>query len=203
VRGAFHPDVIYSYIEAVYAGLERYGGSANVFAGLVNQIFNEHRIAFRLVDGAVVPLASHEMHVEVVEPVLRLLYGAPTLEKAHDAYLKALKEISSGDAPDAITDAGTALQEALTALGCEGRNLGALISDAKKKGLLGKHDQNLTDSIEKFLVWAAAERNDNGDAHKSSPAVLADAWLMVHIVGAIMLRLVDSAKRGDERAELT
>jgi hypothetical protein len=37
-------------------------------------------------------------------------------DKARAAYLKALKEIQANDAPDAITDAATALQETLTAL---------------------------------------------------------------------------------------
>lgn len=53
---------------------------------------------------------------------------------------RALGEISNGKPGDAITDAGTALQETLTALGCDGNNLGALIKSAKAKGLLAAHD---------------------------------------------------------------
>jgi len=160
----------------------------------VNEVFNSHRIAFRFVQGEVVPLSSDELHVEVVEPTLRLLHGRKDLDKAHDAYLKALKEISNEDAPDAITDAGTALQETLTALGCQGNQLGDLLKDAKKQGLLGAHDQKLITGIENFGAWASAERSQSGDSHKSSEAPLADAWLMVHVVGALIVRLADPSR---------
>jgi hypothetical protein len=173
---------------------------STTFAAEVNRIFNAHRVAFRFVDGDIVPLSSDELHVEVVEPTLRLLHGRKDFDKAHEAYLKSLKEISNDDAPDAITDAGTALQETLTALGCQGNQLGDLLKDAKKRGLLGVHDQKLINGIESFGSWASAERSQSGDAHKSSDAVLADAWLMVHIVGALIVRLADPKLRHGQGA---
>ena len=59
----------------------------------------------------------------MVGPTLRLLAGRPGWEAVETAYQKALEEISDGEADDAITDAGTALQEALVLLGCEGNAL--------------------------------------------------------------------------------
>jgi AbiJ N-terminal domain 4 len=166
-----------------------------MFEERVNEIFNAHRVAFRLVDGVIVPFSSDELHVSVVEPTLRLLIGA-NFDKAHDAYIASLKEISKNEAANAITDAGTALQETLKALGCQGNRLGPLIKDARKRGLIAPHDQTFADGIEKVMDWVSAERSETGDAHKQSDAVLDDAWLMVHVVGALILRLVGKTPRG-------
>lgn len=138
---------------------------------------------------------SDELLHEAVEPTLRLLVGSK-YKAAHDSYLKALKEISQNEGADAITDAGTALQETLTSLGCKGNALGPLLKDARKAGLLAGHDQNLVDGILRFADWASADRSESGDAHKHSDATTADAWLMVHVVGALIVRLVDPVKRG-------
>lgn len=160
------------------------------FDEAINDVLNEHRIAFRMVEGQMVSMGSDELQQQVVEPALRLLVGRQ-FQSAHDAYFKALDEITKQDAGDAITDAGTALQETLTALGCEGNVLGKLLNDAKKKGILGGHDQALIDGVLKFANWAAAERNLAGDSHHHTDATLADAWLMVHVVGALIVRLAD------------
>jgi hypothetical protein len=206
-------DVAFSCIEAVHRVMDNFSkrlqNSASYleprrveeFELRVNEILNSHCIEYRFVDGEIVPLSSEEMHVEVVEPVLVLLHGHPEYESAYTAYLKALKEIAANDAPDAITDAGTALQEILTALGCRGNALGPLIGDARRHGLVAPHDRNLAEGIERFMHWASANRSEDGDAHHSSPAVLADAWLMVHIVGALILRLSDPAPRSETTPE--
>jgi hypothetical protein len=135
--GSGSVDETLSYIEAIYnktvAAREQFAAEyyhPEFWAERINEIFNSHRIAFRLVDGEIVPLSSDELHVEVVVPTLRLLHGRKDFENAHTAYLKALKEISNNDAADAITDAGTALQETLLALGCEGNALGPLLKSA-------------------------------------------------------------------------
>lgn len=177
------------------SNLNQSGGWAEKFATAANKIMREHRIAYKFVEGELVSFESDEMLATTVEPALKLLVGN-TFAAAHDAYLSALKEIGRGDAGDAITDAGTALQEVLTALGCTGNALGPLIKDAKRLGLFAGHDQNLVDGIGKFMDWASADRSTSGDAHKHSQADVADAWLMVHIVGALVVRLVDPALRG-------
>ena len=201
------PALALSYVEAVYkvllharvyglGGATRSdGANPEQFHKRVNDIFNAHRVSFKLVKGEIIPLAAEELHAAVVDPTVRLLYGRPKLEQAHDSYLKALKEISSDDAPDAITDAGTALQETLVALGCKGNALGPLIKDGIKRGLLAPHDQLLEAGLTKFLDWVSASRSEEGDAHKNSPASRDDAWLMVHIVGALIVRLASHTPR--------
>lgn len=181
-------EFILDVIEHLVDAIEEFTGHGDDFARHVSHILNEHRIAYRLVDGEIVPVSSDELHREVVEPTLRLLVGEK-FAGAHQSYLKALKEIQNNDPGDAITDAGTALQETLEALDCQGKVLGRLIKDAKTKGLLGNHDEPMAESITK---WVAAERN-NGEAHHAGEPELADAWLMVHVVGALIVRLADPA----------
>lgn len=175
--------------------MQESGAWAHEFADFCNFVMNEHRIKYRFVDGELVLLKSDVLMTEAVEPALRLLVGE-RYQAAHDAYLKALTEISANEAGDAITDAGTALQETLTALGCSGNKLGPLTKDAKKSGLFAGHDQTLIEGITKFMDWASADRSEHGDAYKHSDATNADAWLMVHVVGALIVRLVDPDTRG-------
>lgn len=165
------------------------------FQRSANVILREHRVSYKFVDDELISFESDELLQEVVEPALRLMTDQ-RFSSAHDAYMDALKEISNGAPGDAITDAGTALQQALVALGCEGNAIGPLLKDAKRKGLLVGHDQNLIDGISKFIDWASADRSTTGDAHKPSEAAISDAWLMVHIVGALIVRLADAVPRG-------
>ena len=165
----------------------RYNSTLGGFRTEVATILAEHRVAFELIDGQMVPFSSRELHVEVVEPTLRLLGGRASWEGVERAYRKALEELGS-DPGDAITDAGTALQEALTQLGCKGNALGPLAASAVEKGLLSGHDRKLVD-------WVSADRSQTGDAHNSAPASRDDAWFTVHIVGALLLRLASGGTR--------
>lgn len=169
--------------------------ASEMFDTTVATALREHRISFDLTEHEMVEFSSRELHVEVVAPALRLLAGRSELSAVEDTYQDALKEISQGNPGNAITDAGTALQELLTALGCEGNALGPLIKSARAKGLLAAHDAPMLDFLERTLSWVSADRSQMGDAHKSSAANVADAWFVVHVVGAIILRLADGSRR--------
>jgi hypothetical protein len=108
----------------------------SLWADGVAETLNEHGVKFKFVDGQVIPLESEELHAAVVEPVLRLFYGRPDRAAAQGAYPKALEEISKSDAGDAITDAATALQETLEALGCEGNSLGTLVASTQSRAAI-------------------------------------------------------------------
>lgn len=169
---------------------------AEAFRANVNRILEAHLVAFHLHDNSrLVPVASHEMHDAVVAPTLYLLHSEPKFAGAETAYQNALKELRNHDAGDAITDAATALQEVLTALGCAGGALGELLSSAKTKGLLTGADTPLTESIGKTVNWVAAKRNQ-GEAHRGDPDInMSDAWMVVHIVGALTIRLSETDGR--------
>lgn len=157
---------------------------------LVSQILREERISFDFVDGQFVPLESLELHQEVVVPAITLLGGNPEYEAIEKAYRAALEEIHNGTADDAITDGGTALQATLEYLGCDGNALGSLIKSAKKKGIIAAHD-------EKLLHWVSADRSEKGDAHNTEEVTREDAWLTVHVVGAIIVRLFGEGGQRD------
>lgn len=170
-----------------------------VYEEFVNHILNEERIGHKFVDGELIAFQNDELMQEAVEPALKLLIGK-RYTGAQKSYREALEQISHEKAGNAITYAGTALQETLEALGCKGNALGALITDAKEKGLLGKRDTPLEDGVRRFLHWAASERNQNSDAHRYSEAPIEDAWLMVHIVGALIVRLTSGKPRQPAQA---
>ena len=169
-------------------------GRPGRLAAAVNEIFSQERVAWQLINDEMIPMKSMELHHEVVEPALRLLHD-PRFPGAESAYRKALDELSKGDGADAVTDAGTALQELLTALGCEGNQLGDLIKSARKKRLLASHDSPLLDAVEKAMQWVSADRSETGEAHHASDATRSDAWLIVHIVGAFVVRLASDEAR--------
>ena len=68
------------------------------------------------------------------------------------------------------------------------------MKSAKNKGLLKGNDTPLTDAVCKTVDWVAAKRNQ-GEAHKGDPDInMSDAWMMVHVVGALIIRLAEQDK---------
>ena len=158
----------------------------DVFASHVNDVLAEDRVSYELIEGQMIERGVQELHVALVVPTLRLLAGRTGWEGVETAYQNAIKEIGV-DPADAITDAGTALEEALVLLGCEGNALGSLLVSARKKGLLAAHDAKIID-------WVSADRSSKGDADNATPATRDDVWLTVHVVGALLVRLAGGAR---------
>lgn len=189
-------------LEATYQALIDLGQSVGYyhyfreFHQAVEDILAEERVSFDFVGGEMVPFASKELHEAVVEPTLRLLSGHKEMQSVEQAYQKALREVGAGDPSDAITDAATALQEFLVALGCDGNSLGPLLASARKKRLFGSHDYPLLEVMIKAVDWVSADRNALGDAHKAGAATRPDAWLTIHLVGAIIVRLIGGGRSG-------
>ena len=159
----------------------------------VDRILREERLAYRLVNGQLYPFDSLELHENVVSPTLTLLAGRPELADVEDAYQDALREIGS-DPRDAITDAARALQEMLTTINCPGETLGDQLKDARRKNLLAPHDETLSAAIAKLGDWVSADRVNKGDAHKTVTTLPEDAWMSVHVVGALIVRLSEGPR---------
>lgn len=162
------------------------------FGDNIRRVLREQRISFDLIEGCFVPLQSFELYEAIVVPTLTLLGNHSRLSSVEAAYQTALNELSSGSPEDAITDAATALQEALVSLGCEGNSLGRLVINAKKKGIMASYDEIL---IRSMIDWVSADRSTKGDAHNAEPAAVEDAWLTVHVVGALILRIMSGPLR--------
>ena len=166
------------------------------FQATVATALREHRISYDLIGGEMIGFSSRELHEAVMVPTLRLLAGRRDLGNVETAYREALDQIAKGKSGNAITDAGTALQETLLALGCDGNALGPLIKSARSRGILAPHDSPLLDAIEKAMHWVSADRSEMGDAHSATDPTVEDAWLIVHVVGALVLRLAQGRPRG-------
>ena len=197
-------DVFPTAVEALYRAMESsyrsgigYSLSTIDFLAFeheVKQILEEERVAFDFVQGEMRSFKSKELHQDVIEPAMKLLHD-PRFPAAEQAYQHALEEVTKGKPGDAITDAGTALQETLTALGCDGNRLDRLIKSAKAKGLLAAHDERMTQAIEDIMQWVATDRSEKGDSHKADAAEKEDAWFIIHVVGALIVRLVGATGR--------
>ena len=180
--------------ESILGGPPYANSLGRTFARDANEIFAQERVGWEVVDGRMIEIQSTELHHSVVEPALRLLHRGQ-FASADKAYREALGELADGKPWDAITDAGTALQETLSALGCEGNQLGDLIRSARTKGLLAPHDEPLGQAIDRILQWVAADRSQMGDSHHATSASPEDGWLIVHVVGAIIVRLASGGTR--------
>lgn len=187
-------DMLPTVIEAAYAGFifarkrRTVLNDIKEFEEAVNLLLNEARISYELVRGQVRDFESKELHEALVVPTLQLLSGRADLAAVETAYQHALEEISNIEYADAITDAGTALQEMLKTLGCQGNQLDPLAKSALGKKLITGYDLKLVD-------WVAADRSTKGDAHNAQPATRDDAWFAVHVVGAFILRLAANPSR--------
>ncbi len=168
-------------------------GRLPTFVDKVKTVLREHRISFDLIEGQFVSVESRVMHEAVIVPTLTLLGSRKDFADVEKAYRDALDQLHTGSPENAITDAGTALQEALSSLHCTGNSLGPLAKDAQNKGLLMHYDRKLID-------WVSADRSSKGDAHNAQPASPEDAWLCVHVVGALILRLVNGIPRADQQS---
>jgi hypothetical protein len=190
-------EVMPSAVEAVYIALGGVynDGKAARFEEDLNVILSEHRVSFEMVDGQMVPFDDRLLHVDIVEPALTLLGNRQGWESVERSFKDALNEIGA-DPGDAITDAGTALQEALRVRGCTGNALGPLLRDAQSKGILAPHDKQLGDALQRLGDWVSADRSKKGDCHEVTTATRDDAWLAVHVVGALIVRLSKEDSRG-------
>lgn len=196
------PNVIEALARAIkYFGTEHanYKNSYKKFTKEVNEELASYRLSYSLENCEVIDFESREIHNEIVVPVLRLL-TTPGWEKVESAYQDSLKELSSGNSGDAITDATTALQEGLRQLGCKGTDFAKLLASAEKT-ILKSYDAKYVAAIRSLVDWSSAYRSNKGDSHKVVNVDREDAWFVIHTVGILLLRL--STKTKLQEAETT
>lgn len=157
------------------------------FLDRINEILRQERISFELIRGQMVEFGSRELHETIVAPMITLLSGKPGWAGVEKSYRSALEEIDT-DPGDAITDATTALQQALVLRHCDGNALGELARSGAARHILTPYDAKIID-------WANADRASKGDAHTLSTATRDDAWLAAHVIGALILRLAAEDNR--------
>ncbi|KGJ76956.1 hypothetical protein GY21_08515 [Cryobacterium roopkundense] len=177
---------------------EEYGFTHNLnpkrFAGLANDVLLEARIGYTFINNRLKPRSDEPLFLAVVEPVEALLTSNSRFAAVETAYQQAQSSIASGQYGAAITSAGSALQTTLEALGASGSNLGALFANARSRGFLMGHDAKLLESYKSLVDWATADRSNRGTAHGAATAQRADADMTLHVVAALIIRLIKHAE---------
>lgn len=123
------------------------------------------------------------------KPLAVLVTTNPGLRGVDDKLREALNELAAGNAADAVTDAGTALQLLLEYLGFSGGQLGDQLKAARKAGWLEGIDTPLAAAVESLGHWITSIRNQRSDAHHGPAPDKRDAELAVRVVGLLVLRL--------------
>ena len=159
----------------------------------VKQVLETERIAYRLIDAKLVPFDSSELQQSVVEPALRLLAGRPGLDEIERLYQDALREVGSNPV-SAIMDASRALQATLTTIGYQGNSMSDQLRHAVGRGALVRHSAKFGDAIDAIAHWVNADRSDTGDTPNLAKATTEDAWFVVHVVGALIVRLAEGPR---------
>lgn len=183
-------DIVFSLLEAILTQvlINKESSHWHILSNLLNSIFIESRIKVELINGKFVEKDSLVLHKNIIKPVLTLLGSDSKWLKVEKEYSRALEEIASGKPYNAVTNATTALQEALLACNLEGKTLKKLFYSAKKKKILHPQDENLID-------WVSADRVNFGTTHYHKEPRMEDARLTLNIVGAIILRIASKYPR--------
>jgi len=170
-----------------------------VFADTVDGILLGSRIDWTWEGGKFQQRGNHVLHESVVKPTSTLLNSRPQFSKASAGFEAALSRLSENKPAVAITDASTAVQEFFRALGIEGGSLPDQLNSATNKGVIAPSDRKL---LKPFVDWLNAERGSRGNAHqyRDEETTKADAWLVIHVAAALVVRLSDEDARGEAQS---
>jgi len=197
-------DIVFSLIEAIWHTTEPFVYHSNAprqrvdprqqFGVTIRTILSDHRVSYDFVEGQFVARGNQVMHNGIVEPTLSLLSGRKKFAAAETKFFDALKSIQESRFDDAVTDTCSALEETLDAVGCTGNTLNRKFQHAITLGIATGYDKKIVD-------WLSADRVDKGDTHSGgSKATRADAWLTLHVTGAVILCIAEAEKRGVPQA---
>lgn len=168
--------------------------SLDTLIEVVNDRLLHARVGWSFEDGRFQERGNFVMHSEVLRPATILLADDPHFRTASEAFQSALTRLSKGETDVALTQAATSLQEFFRALGVEGNSVSDQLDKAQSQRVISPADRNL---MKPLIGWVNADRSDRGNAHRhrEGDVTKADAWLMMHVVGALMVRLSDREPR--------
>jgi hypothetical protein len=164
------------------------------FIEVVNDILLHSRIDWAYEDDKFQERGNSVLHSEVVRPASILLDADPKFASASAGFQAALTRLSENKPDVAITDAASSVQEFFRALGVTGNSISNQLDNAQKAKVLSAYDRSL---LKPIVDWVNSDRSDRGNAHRyrESDATKADAWLAVHVAGALMVRLSNEEPR--------
>ena len=182
------------YIEDGWRNSEAPSYDTGAFVDTLNDILLNARVDWHFVDNRFVQRGNSVLHAEVVKPATILLSDLPVFTAASRGFNAAISRLSEGKPDVAITDAASAVQEFFRALGVDGNSLADQINVAERKKLITKFDRHL---LKPFTDWLNSDRSEHGNAHghREGDVTKADAWLAIHVAGALMIRLSNREPR--------
>lgn len=166
----------------------------DTFLEVVNDRLLHARVDWVFEDGRFQERGNYVMHSEVLRPATILLTDDPDFALASAAFQSALTRLSKGETDVALTEAATSLQEFFRALGVDGNSVSDQLDNAQRAKAISGADRSL---MKPLIAWVNADRSDRGNAHRhrAGDVSKADAWLMMHVVGALMVRLSNREPR--------
>ena len=121
------------------------------------------------------------------EPLRQFLANRPEYRNIELRLRDAQDELDQGNAADAVTDIGAALQLALRHLGHDGKTLGEQVVAARKAGRFSGVNSPLGEAMEKLCAWVSSVRNQQSDAHPGAPIDLDEAKLTFRVTVSLIL----------------
>jgi hypothetical protein len=175
-------------------GAERAWYDTDKLTEALNNLLLFERVDWEIAGGEFVRRGNSILHAEVVQPALTLLANSPQFNVASEGFQSALNSLSHNREGEAVTMAATSLQEFFRGLGANGNSLPDQLNEAQKKGVITKADRSL---LKPLVDWMNADRSDHGTAHKVTNGAVTrdDAWLMLHVAAALMVRLSNGEPR--------
>lgn len=160
----------------------------------VNDILLGARIEWQYVDGHFTQRGNSALYADVVKPASILLDSDQKFAKASSGFQAAITRLSENKPDVAITDAASAVQEFFRALGVEGNSVSDQLNAAQKTKIITAYDRSL---LKPFTDWLNSDRSEKGNAHhhRAGDVSKSDAWLAVHVAGALMVRLSSQEPR--------
>lgn len=197
--------VVYAFIELSRSDKELIEGDFNTpdeepryevdrFLTSVNDVLLAERVEWHFSDESFVQRGNSVMYADVVKPATVLLDSSPEFAKASRGFSAAISRLSDNKPDVAITDAASAVQEMFRALGVQGNSITDQIDAAARQKVITQADRQL---LRPLVNWLNADRSDRGNAHhhRADDASKADAWLAIHVAGALMVRLSNQEPR--------
>ncbi|MDP9936903.1 hypothetical protein J2T11_003271 [Paenarthrobacter nicotinovorans] len=164
------------------------------FISSVNDTLLAARVEWHFDDGSFTQRGNSVLYTDVVKPATILLESSPRFTKASAGFNAAITRLSENKPDVAITDAASAVQEMFRGLGVTGNSITDQLDAAQRKGIITAVDRML---LRPIVNWVNADRSERGNAHhhRAGDVSKADAWLAIHVAGALMVRLSNEEPR--------
>jgi hypothetical protein len=164
------------------------------FISSVNDFLLAARVEWLFSEGSFSQRGNSVLYADVVKPATILLDSSPQFARASAGFSAAITRLSENKPDVAITDAASAVQEMFRGLGVTGNSITDQLDAAQRMKVITAADRML---LRPIVNWINADRSERGNAHhhREGDVSKADAWLAIHVAGALMVRLSNEEPR--------